>query len=129
MKAKTRKLLSFVFIVSIVIILAQDFTGLRKSAYAGDEVRFGMDGRIWAMLSELPNDGKVEKLLIIRGIYDGLMFGRSPFIHEYYTKTSFEHLITAVDQFYNDYRNQKIPVVLALRIISMELRGVSKEKN
>jgi hypothetical protein len=33
----------------------------------------------------------------------------------------------ALDQFYSDYRNEKILVVYALRVISMELKGASKE--
>src|SRR6266566_1677667 len=69
-----------------------------------------------------------EKLFLVRGIYEGLILGRSSALNQFYTKTSYDHLIRALDQFYSDYRNEKLPVVVALRVISMELRGVSKEE-
>lgn len=93
-----------------------------------DEMRFGLDGRSWLGLNDLPDEGKLEKLLLVRGIYDGLMFGQSVILSHYYTKTSYEHLIRALDQFYSDYRNEKILVVYALKVISMELTGASKEE-
>jgi hypothetical protein len=51
----------------------------------------------------------------------------APIISSYYTKTSLDHLVKALDQFYQDYRNEKILIVWALRVISMELRGESKD--
>jgi len=68
-----------------------------------------------------------EKLFLVRGIYEGLILGRSSALNQFYTKTSYDHLIRALDQFYSDYRNDKLPVVVALRVISMELKGASKE--
>jgi hypothetical protein len=89
------------------------------------DLKFGLDGRIWNMLKE-PDD-VLQKMAIVRGIYDGLMFGHSPDINLYYTKTSLDHLVKALDQFYQDYRNEKVLIVWALRVVSMELRGESKD--
>lgn len=89
------------------------------------DLKFGLDGRIWNMLKE-PDD-VLQKMAIVRGIYDGMMFGHSPDINLYYTKTSLDHLVKALDQFYQDYRNEKVLIVWALRVLSMELRGESKD--
>jgi hypothetical protein len=89
------------------------------------DLKFGLDGRIWNMLKE--PDSVLQKMAIVRGIYDGLMFGHSPDINLYYTKTSLDHLVKALDQFYQDYRNEKVLIVWALRVVSMELRGESKD--
>ena len=90
-----------------------------------DEIKYVLDGSAWSKLSDAGSC--FEKLILVRGIYDGLMIGHSPVMKDYSTKTSYDHLIKALDQFYGDYRNEKIPVVSALRVISMELRGASKD--
>jgi hypothetical protein len=62
----------------------------------------------------------------VRGIYDGMMFGRSPDRDKYQVKgTSYDQLIRGLDTFYSDYRNERIFVVHALQVVSMELRGES----
>jgi hypothetical protein len=40
-----------------------------------ENIKFGLDGRMWKMLNE-PDD-ILQKIAIVRGIYDGLMFGSS----------------------------------------------------
>jgi|GEM_PF-6582896 len=132
-----------VLLTSAPAIQARENPQVRKSAVAASQqpamqqnrperkedietIKFGLDGRSWLGLNDLPDEGKLEKLLLVRGIYDGLMFGQSVILDFYYTKTSYEHLMRALDQFYGDYRNEKILVVYALRVISMELKGASK---
>jgi hypothetical protein len=93
-----------------------------------DEILFGLDGGWWSAISKLePTNAKLVKLATIRGIFDGIEFGDGE-KEKYYYKTSFEHYIKALDQFYADYRNQQIIVVWAMQIVSMEMRGEPKSK-
>ncbi len=81
---------------------------------------------------------EICKLYFIRGIYEGYAVGaamgaaddkgKADKIAElYYTDASYADLADKVDGFYQDIRNRKIPVAQALLIISMEMRGQSKE--
>jgi len=63
----------------------------------------------------------------VQGMLDGLVFanfkvegGPVP------TTISVDRIVQAVDQFCTDDRNQHVPVVFALKLISMELSGKSK---
>ena len=99
-----------------------------KSAGDTREVKFGLDGRSWNNLNKFPTFAQVGKLLMVKAIYDGLWFGQSPLTDQYYTNTGIDHLVRALDQFYKDYKNEKILVVHALLVVSMELRGEPEEK-
>jgi len=98
------------------------------------KISFGVDGSIWkrTLGNEDSQTAQLQKLILLRGILDGMMFGQSPFMasksNAVYTNTTYEHLIDALDQFYSDYRNEKIFVVWALLIVSMELNGEPKGK-
>ena len=99
-----------------------------KSAGDTRQVKFGLDGRSWNDLNKLPELAQVGKPLMVKAIYDGLWFGQSPLTDQYYTNTGLDHLVRALDQFYKDYKSEKILVVWALLVVSMELRGEPEEK-
>jgi hypothetical protein len=40
---------------------------------------------------------------------------------------SYAQLIRGLDRFYEDYRNEAIPIVFGLRVVTMEMRGESAE--
>ena len=105
-------------------------------ALAEDKVPLGMDGEVWLSLNDaggLDDESdqaiaKLCKLGIIRGVYDGLLFGQSPIMGRFNTETSLMQLVNALDRFYADDRNFRIPVVVSLWIVSMELSGEPKER-
>jgi len=68
-------------------------------------------------------------VIVIRGVLDGLVFGKSPLVTQDsmmdYLDTTYGHLIEALDQFYSDYRNEGVFLVWALQLISLEMRGTA----
>jgi len=92
---------------------------------SADELVVGWDGSHWNQLKG--KDGAMQ-IVLVRGIYEGLIWGRSPDISKYYRKTSYDHMAKALDQFYADYRNEKVFIVWALQVIAMELSGESPER-
>ena len=101
------------------------FSCLLSLAY-GQEVRFGLNGLEWRTLSKLAGGGTEEKILIVRGIYDGLWMSRALEKGYYCTKRSYGQQVKALDNFYTDYRNYNIPVVNALQVVCYELKGESE---
>jgi hypothetical protein len=101
------------------------FSWFLSLAY-GQEVRFGLNGLEWRTLSKLPGGGKEEKILLIRGIYDGLWMSRGLEKGYYCTKSSYEQQVEALDKFYTDHQNYKIPVVNALQVVCYEEKGKSE---
>jgi len=86
-------------------------------------ITFGVDGSTWRTLDDFNRLQPLVRLALVRGIYDGLRFGRSPMMPDYYTGTSYLHLIRALDQFYADPANEQIPVVWGLHVVSLDLTG------
>ena len=119
--------------VAIILLGCFVFVSLEAEATEG-HIKFGVDGNVWKRVLDDPSTqiSHFNKLILLRGVLDGMMFGRSPYIvgssKAVYTNTTFEHLIDGLDQFYADYRNEKIWVVWALLIVSMELNGEPREK-
>lgn len=114
----------------LIALMLVSFFGM--PAFAEEITGVGFDGSGWNGLKVLREiqSGKVELLVktyFVRGIYEGLSFGQGAMQSLYYTETSYEHLVKALDQFYADYRNEKVFVGMALRVIAMELRGESPE--
>jgi len=101
------------------------FSCLLSLAY-GQGVRFGMNGLEWGELSRLPGGGKERKILVVRGIYDGLWMSRGLENGYYCTQRSCERQVKALNNFYRDDRNYNIPVVNALQVICYELKGRSE---
>jgi hypothetical protein len=76
-------------------------------------------------LSEVGIDPMLPKLSYIAGVYDGLVFGKSQ-IRDNFVFTRNETLSAALDRFCAEERNRRVPLVPALRVISMELKGQNK---
>lgn len=109
-----------------------------------EKITVGVNGELWKRATALfnaPIETKLVKFTLLKGVLDGLLFGRvqlraafepekmkgdDPTYGPIYN-TTYAHLMDALDQFYSDYRNEKIYIVWALEIISMELKGVPKE--
>jgi hypothetical protein len=90
---------------------------------AEESILFGLDGRLWIGIAK-SECAEIVKLSMVRGIYDGLMYGRSDQLKRFQIKnTSFDNLIRGLDTFYSDYRNERIPVFAALQVVALELQG------
>lgn len=67
-------------------------------------------------------------MMAIKGMYSAIFFGLSPIRERFPTdETSYDHLATSLDQFYEDYRNRNVVVFYALQIIGMELQGANPD--
>ena len=113
-----------VLIISILIFFAGSLYGQDK---------FLRTGEYWKEIGNVWGDNKVIereiKLAYVVGLYEGHVFRMGTKEQEY---TLPDHKMgyvccEALDQFYSDDRNVNIPVVFALTIIDMELRGEKKE--
>ena len=68
-----------------------------------------------------------EKQSYVQGVLDGLAF--ADFKIEgvvVLTTVTFDRIIKAVDQFYGDERNYRVPMPFVLKLMSMELSGKSR---
>ena len=121
-------------LVALLLSLACLFSFPETGSAADERIGFGVNGSVWkrALGDKDREAEKFYKLILLRGVLDGMMFGESPYMAPgsgaIYTATSYDHLIDALDQFYADYRNEKIFVVWALLVVSMELRGDPRSK-
>ncbi len=77
--------------------------------------------------NEVGIDPMLPKLSYVAGVYDGLVFGKSQ-IRDNFVFTQYETLTAALDQFCSDERNHRVSLVPALRVISMQIKGQSKEE-
>ena len=71
-------------------------------------------------------DPMLPKLSYVAGVYDGLVFGKSQ-IRDNFAFGRYEILSAALDTFCSDERNRRIPLVPALRVISMDIKGQSQD--
>ncbi len=67
-------------------------------------------------------DPMLPKLSYVAGVYDGLVFGKSQ-IRDNFAFGRYEIISAALDTFCSDERNRRIPLVPALRVISMDIKG------
>ena len=87
-----------------------------------DEIRSGISGSTWNELS------KLNKLVYIKGIYSGIMWGRSKEKNSFITNTSIDTVIDGLDTFYQDFRNRNIIVIWGLKIVTKQIRGDNLEE-
>jgi hypothetical protein len=69
------------------------------------------------------DEGRIQKMILVQGIYDGLVFGRSPDLASYPRRADWDTLVDGLDKFYADFANRKVFVIWALRVLQLELSG------
>ena len=84
---------------------------------------FWIKADAWNNLLDYP-----QKTMFIAGVLDGLIFAEESVQEEFSFTISHKVYIKGLDKFYSDYRNEFIPAVFAMKIVSMELKGLSDEK-
>ncbi|MGD2076083.1 MAG: hypothetical protein PVI91_12050 [Gammaproteobacteria bacterium] len=110
---------------AIILILLMSSTG----AAAFDPTGVRTDCSWWGnfdKFNEVGIDPMLPKLSYVAGVYDGLVFGKSQ-IRDNFVFTSYETMSEGLDEFCADTRNQRVSLVPALRIVSMGIKGRSKE--
>lgn len=105
----------FASVATIVVLLC-------PSTLTSQEPTFGVDGETWVQI-DTTDFGRLQKLILLRGVYDGLLFGRSPEINLYPPNVAWNTLIAGLDQFYSDFANRKILVVWALQVLRVQITG------
>ncbi len=83
---------------------------------------FGLKAELWNKFDES------LKMMYMQGLFDGLTFSEFK-IHgvKISTDLSIPQYIHAIDEIYSDYRNSLIPVPFVLKIVTLEVNGVSKD--
>lgn len=80
-----------------------------------------MNGEDWVQLSRMDHPGKVY---YVAGMLEGLRQGGYDFYYsEIHLPLKYERIIELLDSFYEDYKNIKVPVFHALRVIKMQVGG------
>lgn len=72
--------------------------------------------------NEVGIDPMLPKLSYVAGVYDGLVFGKSQ-IRDQFAYGKYETISTALDRFCAEPDNHQVPLVPALRIIAMQIKG------
>ena len=122
-----------VFMLAVLLCLLSSNLQSQSSQTSLDQ-EGNISGTNWREFTEIDETiGDVVKQAYLKGLYEGLQVGtvfasEEGLKKEYYQDTTREHLVRALDQFYQDYRNEQVPAVFALRVISMELKGEPKEE-
>ena len=86
-----------------------------------EQIKAGFPGTTWRGFSE------IEKLIYLKGVYSGIMFGQSKIEDEFILNTSMDTVIDGLDTFYEDFKNRNIIVIYAVKIVSRQLRGDKQE--
>jgi len=88
----------------------------------GNTSVWGMNCYMWRQFDN------TERVLYLQGLMDGLIFSKNTIQGEKISSdSSIDHLVKSVGQFCGNYANEFIPVPFALKVISMELKGVDDE--
>ncbi len=108
--------------ISILFLLA-------RSAHA-IELTTRIDGYWWNKTAELadPTIRNLVKSTMLAGIYQGVFTFCPEKGEQQLIRAAMGNLASALDQFYSDYRNCRIPVSLALGVVALELKGTPKDK-
>jgi hypothetical protein len=90
------------------------------------QIGYGLDGEAWHSL-DTSTLHTVGKYTYLRGVYDGVMFSRSPDMGAYPTGMSWNLLIDALDRFYAEPANRQVYVVWALRVVRLQMGGAQPD--
>lgn len=116
------KKLVFAFI--IIILLSGSSYGQKR------KVELWFNGELWNSPALSPKDYLAQslKVYLIRGIYEGIYYLSPDKLCKKYTcNKNYDELVSALDKFYSNKENIKIPIVDALEIITMEDREMDKD--
>jgi hypothetical protein len=64
-----------------------------------------------------------EKLALVRGMFDGLVFGAARDAYAYPMDVPWETVLGGLDSFYDNPLNREVLVAYALRILNLRLQG------
>jgi hypothetical protein len=111
-----------------IICIGVAVIGIISLVYAGEPVKVGFNGESWKTIFDAERMGdeavQIAKVSFVRGIYEGVcLMGSDTARDSFYYDLGYTRLIGLVDEFYRDEQNKAIPVVYALSIISLELKG------
>jgi CTP-dependent riboflavin kinase len=95
-----------------------------------DSITIGITGKTWNNLGEgsITSSEKryyeTLKEFLIRGIYEGVFLSTDKTLKSSYaSKGDWSSLASAVDEFYEDNKNEQVPLVYALSIVGMQVNG------
>jgi hypothetical protein len=112
-------------ILALILVI-----GLSSVSYGeGRRVNLWFNGELWNSpeLSSKDFLAQTMKVYLIRGVYEGIYYVNPKKLCSIYTcERNYEDLVMALDKFYGDDENIKIPIVDALELVSMEIKGKDK---
>ncbi|WP_125181003.1 hypothetical protein [Thiohalobacter thiocyanaticus] len=119
-KMINKQTLVFLLLLPWSICLAANNDSFHQNGSVGF---FNMDGDLWN------RSNKVVKTFYLSGLYDGMFFSELDVNGTTITtQLRLDNMVTALDEFYSDYRNAKLPVPVALIIVTKELQGRPAEE-
>lgn len=95
----------------------------------GESGKVGCDGGLWKRLNRNvdPATRQLVKVILVRGIYEGAWAVNEAEAREtFFIYARYSTIAYALDRFYSDDRNIKIPITQALIVVSMELKREDK---
>jgi hypothetical protein len=102
-------------LISLIAILVQPI-------FANQEViKSGLQGTWWRDFSDR------EKLIYLKGLYSGIMWGDSKDKKQFILNTSLETVEDSLDEFYEEPANRNIIIIYALKVVSAKLRGTDAD--
>lgn len=83
---------------------------------------FGADGELWTKMDTTAL-GRLQKIVFLRGFYEGLLGGRARDIDRFPQDPSWDTLMAGLDSFYARFENRKIVVSWALQVLNLQMTG------
>jgi len=111
----------------LALILVMALSGI--SYGEGRRVNLWFNGELWNSPELSTKDflAQTMKMYLIRGVFEGVYYISPKKLCAIYScNSSYEELVTALDKFYENNENVKIPIVDALELVSMEIKGEDK---
>ena len=107
--------LTFSALITIALLLF-------VSSYSYSEIKVG-----WVRAGSWNKMSEVQKLLYLAGFFDAWAIASDTEKGDVTTSVSLEVYVRGLDKFYGDYRNDLIPAMFALQIVSKEIQGQELE--
>lgn len=123
----------FLFLIFIFSFTFLVETGNNENPLSERKVgNISIDGNSWLLIDKsFNNDSEIEfiKIMMLHCIVEGAQYSDSSSVFYKNLPTSIKYgdLVKALDEFYNDYRNVNLPLIVALRHINSQLEGSSPD--